>query len=108
MEACQERNSSTVSLLALQAFFQAQEPAAHGGDDLRLAADHPATGVGLEERSAMVSGLPSGPMTYFTRGRTRSVIFTLYKRPHNAMESSLTAQLFKNWLSMALMTRQGR
>jgi hypothetical protein len=25
-------------------------------------------------RSAMVSGLPSGPITYFTLGRTRSVI----------------------------------
>jgi hypothetical protein len=31
-------------------------------------------------KSAMVSGLPSGPMTYFTLGRWASVIGTLTKQ----------------------------
>jgi hypothetical protein len=44
-------------------------------------------------RSAMVSGLPSGPMTYLTRGLTRSVIRTLYKKSKNQSAVTLTPQL---------------
>ena len=48
--------------IAITGFIKAQQAAAHGGNDFRLATDTQrwVSGAG---RSAIVSGLPSGPIT---------------------------------------------
>ncbi len=59
--------------VAAAGFLQRKQATADGGDDFRLAANDPALGS-RRGRSAMVNGLPSGPMTYFTLGRWGSVM----------------------------------
>lgn len=59
--------------IAAAGFLKGKKTAADGGDDLGLAADHPPFGSG-RGKIAIVNGLPSGPMTYFTLGRWGSVM----------------------------------
>src|SRR5262245_13028857 len=73
IEACQERNSSTVSVYRAQASSSDKRPP-------RTAATTSAFRrmtqrlVVVGGKSAIVSGLPSGPMTYLTLGRWGSFI----------------------------------
>src|SRR4249920_2718226 len=79
IEACQERNSSTVSVYRAHASSSDKRPP-------RTAATTSAFRrmtqrlVVVGGRSAIVSGLPSGPITYLTLGRWGSFIGTLTKR----------------------------
>ena len=59
--------------VAAACLFKREEPAANRGDNLSFTANDPPFGTGAG-RSAIVSGLPSGPMTYFTLGRWGSVM----------------------------------
>src|SRR6186997_1059169 len=79
MEYCQARNSSTVSVYRAQASSNDSNPprTAATTSALRRMTQRLVVGGG---RSAMVSGLPSGPITYLTLGRWGSVIGTLTKR----------------------------
>src|SRR4029078_11058064 len=76
IEYCQERNSSTVSVYRAQASSSDSKPprTAATTSALRRTTQRLVVGGG---RSAMVSGLPSGPITYLTLGRWVSVIGTL-------------------------------
>ena len=73
IEYCQERNSSTVSVYRQQASSSERSPprTAATTSALRRMTQRLVPGAG---KSAMVSGLPSGPMTYLARGRRGSVI----------------------------------
>lgn len=53
--------------VALTSLLEADQPAADRGDDLSFAANDPPFGI-RGGRSATVRGLPSGPITYLTRG----------------------------------------
>src|SRR5215510_2599207 len=79
IEYCQERNSSTVSVYRAQASSSDNKPprTAATTSALRRMTQRLVVGGG---RSAIVSGLPSGPITYFTLGRWASVIGTLTKQ----------------------------
>ncbi len=59
--------------VTLTGFFQAQQATANSRDNLCLPADDPAPRV-RRRKIRNRQGLPSGPMTYFTRGRIISVI----------------------------------
>src|SRR5215831_13928702 len=76
IEYCQERNSSTVSVYRAQASSSDSKPprTAATTSALRRMTQRLVVGGG---RSAMVSGLPSGPITYLTLGRWGSVIGVL-------------------------------
>src|SRR5258706_2915274 len=73
MENCQDRNSSTVSVYRLQASSRESRPprTAATTSAFRRITHRLVPGAG---RSAIVNGLPSGPITYFTLGRCGSVI----------------------------------
>src|SRR5262245_66643003 len=76
IEACQERNSSTVSVYRAQASSSDKRPprTAATTSAFRRMTQRLVDGGG---KSAIVSGLPSGPMTYLTLGRWGSFIGTL-------------------------------
>src|ERR1700742_5262672 len=82
MENCQERNSSTVRVYRLQASSRESRPprTAATTSALRRITHRFVPGAG---RSAIVSGLPSGPMTYFTLGRWGSVM--AYSQTHTEL-----------------------
>jgi len=99
IEYCQARNSSTVSVYRLQASSSESRPprTAATTSALRRITQRFVPGAG---RSAMVSGLPSGPMTYFTLGRWGSVILlsrTLETKPKQ--QHAIYAGRLKIWLS---------
>src|SRR5262245_52913033 len=73
MEYCQERNSSTVSVYRLQASSSESSPprTAATTSALRRMTQRLVPGAG---KSAIVSGLPSGPITYLALGRRGSVM----------------------------------
>src|SRR6187399_1311219 len=73
IEYCQDRNSSTVSVYRAQASSSESRPprTAATTSALRRMTQRLVPGAG---RSAIVSGLPSGPITYLTLGRWGSVI----------------------------------
>src|SRR5580704_15539630 len=76
IEYCQDRNSSTVSVYRLHASSSDSNPprTAATTSALRRITQRLVPGAG---KSAIVSGEPSGPMTYLTLGRWGSVISTL-------------------------------
>src|SRR5437660_9545783 len=73
MEYCQDRNSSTVSVYRLQASSSERSPprTAATTSALRRMTQRLVPGAG---KSAIVSGLPSGPITYLALGRRGSVM----------------------------------
>src|SRR4029077_10748809 len=73
MEYCQAKNSSTVRVYRLQASSKDNKPprTAATTSALRRMTQRLVPGAG---RSAIVNGLPSGPMTYLARGRKGSVM----------------------------------
>src|SRR3954466_7193762 len=73
---CQERNSSTVSVYRLHASSSESRPprTAATTSALRRITHRLVPGAG---RSAIVKGLPSGPMTYLALGRRGSVMHKL-------------------------------
>src|SRR5579871_167368 len=73
IENCQERNSSTVRVYRLHASSRERSPprTAATTSALRRMTQRLVPGAG---RSAIVSGLPSGPITYLALGRRGSVI----------------------------------
>src|SRR5215467_11405001 len=79
IEYCQARNSSTVRVYRLQASSSDNRPprTAATTSALRRITQRFVPGAG---RSAIVSGLPSGPITYFALGRWGSVMGTLTRR----------------------------
>ena len=80
IECCQERNSSTVSVYRLQASSRESRPprTAATTSALRRTTQRFVPGVG---KSAIVNGLPSGPITYCVLGRRGSVTNTLMRLP---------------------------
>ena len=81
-------------LVALARLIETEQAAPHRGDHFRLAPDDPAPCVRRREVT-IVSGLPSGPITYLTRGLISSVIL-LSTRNHeryrrNGRHNSATA-----------------
>ena len=73
IDICHDRNSSTVSVYRLQASSRERSPPRTAATTSALRRiTHRRVDVG--GRSAIVSGLPSGPMTYLTLARCGSVI----------------------------------
>src|SRR5258705_7731198 len=102
MENCQDRNSSTVSVYRLQASSRESRPprTAATTSALRRITHRLVPGAG---KSAIVNGLPSGPMTYFTSGDG-----VLSWRTHKLSTTELTlatyAPRLKNCLSLTLQS----
>jgi len=63
-------------------FLKREETTANSGDNLGLTSDDPTFGTG-RWKSAIVNGLPSGPMTYLTLGRWGSVMVYSQTRNNN-------------------------
>jgi len=59
--------------VAAAGLFEGKQAPADCGNDFGFTANNPPFGAGAG-RSAIVKGLPSGPMTYFTLGRWGSVM----------------------------------
>src|SRR5437660_7039720 len=96
MEYCQDRNSSTVSVYRLQASSSESRPprTAATTSALRRMTQRLVPGAG---KSAIVSGLPSGPITYLARGRRGSVI-----RKTHALRGRTEVHIYRPRLKICL------